>query len=264
MALPSGASIIQVTYADRRVLRSHVFHDFASLGLPDAHIRMPYSLWIVDTADGPLVVDTGFHVPDAYWAGDAVWRTVPEALDAVGVDPRAVERLVLSHLHFDHAGNVDLFPNARVHVARQELDHAMRLGPDELRRAFVDPAHLDAVRRADAEGRLVTVGDGAEPAPGVTLIAAPGHTPGQLAVLAETRGGRRLLASDAAHFFEQLELGWRFFAHTDAEASDRTVAALRARSEQAGAPIIPGHDPRVRERYPALPGAAARFATVLA
>ena len=123
MALPAGASIIQLTYADRTVRRSHVFHDFASLGIPDGDISMPYSLWAIDTPDGFVMVDTGFDVPDAYWAGDSVWRSVPEALDAAGIAPELVSGVILTHLHFDHAGNVGLFPNARVFVAGPELRH---------------------------------------------------------------------------------------------------------------------------------------------
>lgn len=264
MALPAGASIIQVTYADRTVRRSHVFHDFPSLGIPDVDLLMPYSLWAIDTPDGIVVVDTGFHVPDAYWAADSVWRTVPAALDAVGIAPADVVGVLLTHLHFDHAGNVGLFPNATVFLAAREYRHWTSRSPEEQRAGFVDPAHLEAIERVDRDGRLVVVDGRFAVSPCAIMIPAAGHTPGQMAVLAATASGARLLASDAVHLFEQVEHGWRFFAHTDAAASDRSVALLRRISSATGAPIIPGHDRRVRDWYPALPGPAEAFATILA
>src|SRR3546814_13332345 len=66
---------------------------------------------------------------------------------------------------------------------------------------------------------------------------SPGHTPGQVAVLVSTASGAVLLASDAAHFFEQVDRGWRFFAHSDAAQSDRSMRMPRARARAADAPL---------------------------
>jgi len=260
-------ALIQVTYAVRRVRTSHVWHDFASLGIPDEVIPMPYSLWVVETAEGPVLIDTGFHTPDAYWVADADWRPVPEALAGVGVEAAAVRAVVLTHYHFDHAGHVALFPNATIVASRAEHEHwvgVAETSQEALRAAFVWPEHLAAIREAERDGRLVLV-DGASDAPieGLRLISAPGHTPGQLAVLVETPSGPRLLASDSAHFFEQIERGWHFFAHADAQQGDRSIERLRAIAAEARADLVPGHDVRVRERYPVLPGAAASYATRL-
>ncbi|MBO9577293.1 MAG: N-acyl homoserine lactonase family protein [Microbacteriaceae bacterium] len=264
MALPSGAGILQIGYADRRVRRSRVFHDFASLGVPDAELTMPYSLWAFDSPDGVVLVDTGFDVAGAYWAGDADWRTVPEALDAVGIDPADVAAVLLSHLHFDHAGSLDLFRGAHILLSRREHEHWTGRTAEELRAGFVEPAHLEALGRADRDGRLVLIDGRFRATARATMIPAPGHTPGQMAVVVDAPGGRRILASDSVHLFEQLEHGWRFFAHDDAAQSDRSIGLLRRISAATGAPIVPGHDIRVREQYPALPGAAEGFATILA
>ncbi|HWL02806.1 MAG TPA: N-acyl homoserine lactonase family protein [Microbacteriaceae bacterium] len=260
-------ALIQVTYADRRVRTSHVWHDFASLGIPDEVIRMPYSLWVLQTPDGPVLIDTGFHTPDSYWVDDADWRPVPEALAAVGVVPAEVRAVLLTHYHFDHVGHVGLFPNATVIASRVEHEHwvaVARESEESLRTAFVWPQHLAAIREAERDGRLLLVdGDSDSPIDGIRLILSPGHTPGQLAVLVESPSGPRLLASDAAHFFEQIELGWHFFAHADAQQGDRSIERLRRIAAEAGAELIPGHDARVRERYPALPGPASDYATLL-
>lgn len=263
MVSPGEYRVLQVTYAVRRVRTSHVWADFASLGIPDEEIRMPYSFWAVRTDEGWMLVDTGFSVPDAYWVDDAQWRSVPDALAAVGIRPDEVTRVILTHLHFDHAGSVDLFPRARIAVSRTEFEHASTRTPDQLRADFIDPRHLAAVRAAEADGRLELLDGAAEPVAGITVLAAPGHTPGQVAVLVQSATGSVLLASDAAHFSEQVDRGWRFFAHSDAEQLDESVRMLAARAREADAPLIPGHDIRVAERHPALPGPAADFASIL-
>ncbi|HWL02081.1 MAG TPA: N-acyl homoserine lactonase family protein [Microbacteriaceae bacterium] len=251
-------ALIQLTYAIRRVRTSHVWHDFERLEIGDEIIPMPYSLWVLDTPRGPVLIDSGFHTPDSYWVADADWRPVPEALASIGVDPRAVRALVLTHYHFDHAGHVGLFPNATVIASRVEHEHWLGVADESeaaLRAAFVWPEHLAAIVAAERDDRLLLVdGESDAPIEGLRLIAAPGHTPGQLAVLVATPSGPRLLASDAAHFFEQLERGWRFFAHSDAAAGDRSIARLQRIAADTGAEIVPGHDARVSERYPAVPG----------
>lgn len=264
VAFPAGASVIQVTYADRSVRRSRVFHDFAALGVPDADLVMPYSLWAFEGPDGVVLVDTGFDVSGAYWARDAVWRPVAVVLDAVGIEPAEVSDVLLTHLHFDHAGSLGLFPAARVFLSGREYRHWAGSTAEERRAGFVDPEHLEQVERARREDRLILLEGSARPVPCATMIPVPGHTPGQMAVAVRTPAGGRILASDAVHFFEQVEHGWRFFAHTDADASDRSIRFLRRISAATGAPIVPGHDRRVRDWYPALPGRAAEFATMLA
>ncbi len=224
---------------------------------------MHYSFWVAYHPQGIFLIDTGFYVPDMYWAADSVWRTVEDVLAVLRIDPLDVVGVILTHYHFDHAGHVDLFPNATVYADRHEHERWIDAPQEELRKGFIDPRHLEAIRIIQAEGRLVLVEGRTEIVPGITTIPAPGHTPGQVAVLVQTASGPRLLASDAAHLYEQLELGWRFFAHTDTEQSDRTIAFLKQLAADEGAPLIPGHDSRVSQRFPALEGPASSFVTVL-
>jgi len=255
--------LLQVTYAVRRVALSHAFADFAALGVPDERVEMDYSYWVVESPDGPVVIDSGFPVPEAYWAGDAEWRDVPATLSAIGVRPEDVAMLILTHYHFDHAGHVGLFPRAT--VVSSEREHAAWAGAsaEELSGSFVEPAHLAAIERARAEGRLRLVPDEpTEVAAGVVTHPAPGHTPGQLAVLVRTASGPRLLASDALHFAAQLERGWRFFAQRDADAAARSLRALERLRDRTGAILVPGHEPRVRRQFPADPRAPGYVAVL--
>jgi len=116
-------------------------------------------------------------------------------IETLGFSPLDVEVVVLSHLHFDHAANADLFPWAEVWVHEAELDHAARVRQDPR----ADPAclaYLPGVLR-----RLQPVGEG-RVAPGVALLHLPGHTPGLLGLEVEGLG---VLASDAVKSRYDLE-----------------------------------------------------------
>jgi glyoxylase-like metal-dependent hydrolase (beta-lactamase superfamily II) len=90
-----------------------------------------------------------------------------------------------------------------------------------------------------------------------------GHCPGELLVAVRTKGRPLLLASDAAHFYEQLEHEWPFFAFTDLGEMRRALALINQLARDFGATVVPGHDARTRQRFPALPGAARDVAVVL-
>ena len=91
-----------------------------------------------------------------------------------------------------------------------------------------------------------------------------GHCPGGTIALVRTEREPLILASDAAHFYEQLDHGWPFFAFTDLDEMRSALRFMSDLAEQTGATIVPGHDGRTRQRFPAAPGAAGAIATVLA
>ncbi len=82
--------------------------------------------------------------------------------------------------------------------------------------------------------------------------------------LVSTENQPLILASDAAHFYEQLEHEWPFFAFTDLGEMRAGLRFILELAVKTGATVIPGHDARTRQRFPAAPGAAGTIATVLA
>lgn len=113
-----------------------------------------------------------------------------ERLAAAGIRPEEVERVILTHAHWDHSLNVDCFPNAEVLLHIDELNYTAAPSPLD----WATPVWI-----ADILGRARTSGvrDGDEIEPGVRIMATPGHSPGSLSVLVESGEGVIGLVGDA-------------------------------------------------------------------
>jgi glyoxylase-like metal-dependent hydrolase (beta-lactamase superfamily II) len=231
--------------------RSRLLYGYRSYGHPDESIELTFFFWALRRGDDVIVVDAGF---DEAWfraqGSDVRWSVSPtEALRALGVDPAAVGTVVLTHLHFDHIGTVANFPEAQYIIQRREWNfwHG-ELGSSPPMRAHTDGTaldHLDEAMRA-ARVRLV---DGREAIDdGVELWLAPGHTPGQQIVIVDDAV---VLASDAAHLYDELDHYMLFGTFTDAVAMHDSYRLLRTLTEQ-GLVVVPGHDPEVMRRFPPL------------
>ena len=241
-----------------RYARSILRHDQATLlGDPhDGDQPIVYYVWVIrEPSSGAVtVVDTGFSEERARLRQRALERTVAEGLAAVGVDPAGVGSVILTHLHFDHAGNIGLFPNAEFVLQDREMAYAtgrdMRFAL--VRRPFEADDVVDAVRATHA-GRVRFV-DGEELlAPGISVMHVGGHSRGLQVVLVSTRRGRVILASDAAHFFQNITRGLSFPIVADVAQNLESHERLLRLAESADH-VIPGHDPLVLELYPKAEG----------
>ncbi len=129
-------------------------------------------------------------------------RPVAEGLKAVGIEPGSVADVIVSHMHFDHAGNRDLFPRARYHVQEREMAFCTGrcMCHAYLRHAF-EADDVSAMIAKLYAGRVVFHDGTGELAPGITLHHVGGHTAGLQVVRVKTRRGWVVLGSDAAHFY---------------------------------------------------------------
>ena len=226
----------------------------------DAHdVPMPldYFVWLVRNGRRAVLVDTGFDEPMARRRHRRIVRPVGEGLASLGVTPEAIDDVVITHMHYDHAGNVPLFPRARFHLQDSEMAFVTgRCMCHELLRHSVEVEHVvDMVRLVFAD--RVQFHDGsAEIAPGIEVHHIGGHTPGIQAVRVRTRRGWVVLASDASHFYAHMEQGRAFPVVSDVAAMLEGHHRLRALASSP-AHVIPGHDPLVMSRYPAASDALA-------
>ncbi len=228
------------------------------LGGDDHATSMPldYYVWVVKAGERTIVVDTGFDAAAAALRGRTLIRPVDQGLAAVGVDSRAVLDVVITHMHYDHAGNIALFPRARFHVQDAEMafctGRAMTLA--EHAAPFEVENVVTMVRRVYDDRVVFHAGD-ALLCPGVSLHHLPGHTMGLQAVRVETDRGPVVLASDASHFWANLEREIPFPIVADVPAYLESLRTLRKLAPSIDH-IIPGHDPQVLARFPAEAGAA--------
>ena len=227
----------------------------------DAPMPMDYYVWAIVNKERTIVVDTGFDRESAQRRKRTMLRLPREGLAMLGIEAAKVRDVIVSHMHYDHAGTLEDFPAARFHVNDREL--AFATGRNMCHRQFrnsFEIEHVCAMVRRLFEGRVVFHDGAEEIAPGISVHHIGGHTPGMQSVRVKTRRGWVVLASDACHYYENMEAGRPFttvYNVSDMIEGWRKLHAL-AESPQH---IVPGHDPLVMARYPA-PKSALRGAVV--
>ncbi|MFF8031636.1 MULTISPECIES: N-acyl homoserine lactonase family protein [unclassified Streptomyces] len=216
---------------------------------------MDFYLWVVRDDRHFLLVDTGFPEEMAVRRGRTLFRDPVDALADLGVAARDIEDVVITHMHYDHAGNLDRFPHARIHLQEEELRFCT--GPamrhHAVRKPF-EPVNVQTAVQGLFEDQLVLHRGEAEILPGVTVHPVPGHTPGTQVVRVPTARGWVVLASDATHLWANIRLRSPFpiLDHlTPMLEGYDTIEALADGDDH----IIPGHDPQVARRFPRLAGA---------
>ncbi|MDE2335379.1 MAG: N-acyl homoserine lactonase family protein [Rhodospirillales bacterium] len=224
---------------------------------PDDHAApMPidYYIWVVRGEGRTIVLDIGFDEAGAKARG-RTWIASPlDLLRGIGVDPAAVEDVVISHMHWDHAGNLLGFPRARFHLQEAEMAYCTGrcMCHEPLRRPFEIEYVTQAVRHVYAERVAFHRGE-AEIAPGITLHLVGGHSGGLQIMRVPTARGWVVLASDAAHYWANIRKRNPFVLLHNLEAMLEGFVTCE-RLADGPDHIIPGHDPLVMQRFPGVAG----------
>ena len=224
--------------------------------MPDGHdgpMQMDFYIWVIRRDGRTIVVDTGFS-PGASSRRNRQFVHAPaEALAQAGVNVFAVGDVVLTHLHWDHAGNIDLFPQATFHI--QDAEMAQATGRCICHKWFRRQSEVDdvvALVRNLYAGRVKFHDGAGEIAPGVTVHLIGGHTGGLQVVRVHTARGWVVLASDAVHYWANIEERNPFPA-ADVMGALEGFATVEGLAD-GPTHIIPGHDPAVLTRFPPLRG----------
>jgi len=220
----------------------------------DEPMPLSYYVWLVRDADHVVLVDTGFAERTATTRSRRWLRSPPDSLRRLGIEPAEVTDVVLTHLHYDHVGATSDYPRARFVV--QDAEMAFWTGRSLPRTQYgrlIETEDLADLVRLNHAGRLHFVDGVEEIRPGVAVRLVGGHTKGLQIVVVDTADDRVVLASDAAHFWENIDTDTPFGVVHDVSDMYRAFDTIRA---LVSAPdrVIPGHDPLVAERFPAVDG----------
>ena len=229
----------------------------------DGPMPIDYFVWAIRGGGKTYILDTGFDAEQAEKRKRQLIRPPGEGLKLLGIDPQAVEDVFISHMHYDHAGNHAIFPNARYHIQEREMQYCTgRAMCHRALRSSFEPGDVAAMVRRLFAGRVAFHDGDAEVAPGISVHLIGGHTAGLQSLRVLTRRGWLVLAADAAHLYANIEQQRPYATVLDVAAmmeGHRTLEKLAS----SPAHIIPGHDPLVMERYPAaapgLEGIAVRL-----
>jgi glyoxylase-like metal-dependent hydrolase (beta-lactamase superfamily II) len=260
MADPLPFEVYAIRYA---TVARKAAENFIGGDAHEAGARMDYFVWLARNASRTFVIDTGFNQAAAVRRQREFLRSPAEGLRLLGVDADTVQDVILTHLHYDHVGNFDLFPRARFHLQDRELAYATgRYMAMPFFSYAYELEEVVAMVRNTYAGRVEFHDGDADIAPGISLHLLGGHTKGLQAVRLWTRVGWLVLASDGSHYYANMGEGRPFpvvASVTEMVDGWRRVRALAGNEQH----VVPGHDPLVMTRYrapsPALEGIAVRL-----
>jgi glyoxylase-like metal-dependent hydrolase (beta-lactamase superfamily II) len=245
--------VLALRYATTGPVRARRENFFPGMDLHDGPMPLDYYVWAIRAGGRKIVVDTGFGAKAAARRGRSLLHDPIDLLAQAGFPAEEVSDVVVTHLHYDHAGRLGAFPNATFHIQDAEMayatgryvTHAAIRGPIEVEDVVeaVRLVYRDRVRFHDGDAALC---------PGITLHRIGGHSAGLQVVRVETARGPLVLASDAFHFSENRlrKAPFPIVLHLG-----EMLEGYRRCEELAGGDpdlLIPGHDPEVVDRWPAL------------
>ncbi len=205
--------------------------------------------WLLKGPHRRVLVDAGFYRQkflDSWKPAD--YRRPSDALQSFGVPPDSVTDVIVSHIHWDHLDGVDLFPNARIWIQREEYTYYVSDDGAPLQAAIdtVDAAMLAQLNHA---GRVQLVeGDHQEILPGLTVYTGGKHTFASQYVGVRTVVGTVVVASDNCYLYENLARH-RPIAQTLDSTSNLAAQERMRRIASTARLIVPGHDPAVFTRF---------------
>jgi glyoxylase-like metal-dependent hydrolase (beta-lactamase superfamily II) len=247
--------VLAVRYGTRLASAAEVFLNYHAYHEPDRPLGMDYFFWVARNPARTVVIDTGFSPAAGAARGRTMLMDTVPALRAAGTAPDEVAQVVLTHAHYDHIGGLRAFTGTACEVIMTRDEYDFWTGPMGRRGQFAhttEASELGYLSELREAGRLTLAGQSHIIAPGIELTQVGGHTPGQAVVTVAAAGGPVVLASDAVHYYEELERDRPF--STVANLADMYAAFDQIREMgEGGARVVAGHDPLVAERFGGSP-----------
>jgi glyoxylase-like metal-dependent hydrolase (beta-lactamase superfamily II) len=227
--------------------RSYLFN----LGTPGEKMTLDWSFWVIVGNGRVIVVDTGFSDEKfvTKW-GIKNWTRTDKLLPKIGLNPAQVTDIILTHAHWDHAGNVKNFnPKAPIWMQKSELEFAAgEAGQSNFGKIGLNREDVLNLVNWNWDGRLKLIDGDKEIIPGIKCYLGGKHTYGFQWVAVNTASGTVVLGSDIVYTFENLQT---MTPIGTGQCSYDAYKALERIKEVASSPdlIVPGHDPKVYEKW---------------
>ncbi|HEX7285445.1 MAG TPA: N-acyl homoserine lactonase family protein [Candidatus Angelobacter sp.] len=219
---------------------------------PERKLSIAMVVWLVRGNGRTILIDSGFYRQKflEQWKPRDFLKP-SEAVAQFGVKPEEVTDVVITHMHWDHADGMDLFPKARIWLQKDEYTYyAGEAWQQKNTHGGIDAEDVLAVVKLNLEGRVGLVnGDAQEIVPGVTCYTGGKHTYQSQYVGVNTKGGTVILASDNMYLYENLEKHAPIAQTLDADSNLRAQDRMKELAAKPGL-IIPGHDPAQFEKFP--------------
>ena len=217
------------------------------------HLDIAMMIWVLKGVDGRVaIVDSGFH-RDQYFKQFTVKDFVKpsDAIAPLGLAPDQVTDIFLTHMHWDHAGGIDLFPAARVWIQKEEYDYyTSDAWQARTTHGGIDADDVLEIVKRNIAGKVSFVrGDDDTILSGITFGIGGKHTWQSQFVAVQTRAHTVVLASDNMYLYENLDTHTAISQTLDAVSNLRTQDRMKSLASTP-ALLIPGHDPALFDRFP--------------
>jgi len=214
-------------------------------------VERNYYFWCIKGPERTIIVDTGVSPEIARERNLPGYTSPSRLLKKIGVEADRVQHVILTHIHWDHACGLRLFPKADVYVQKEEYNFWMN---DPVARRppfhFYWDKNLDTdIETVEKENRLILVDGDQKILPGIECLLAPGHSIALQAVAANTEKGLAILGSDCGHLFENYRQDWPSSLIMDLQAWMKSYDKLKSMVTSPDL-LFPGHDPLMTQNYP--------------
>jgi glyoxylase-like metal-dependent hydrolase (beta-lactamase superfamily II) len=228
---------------------------------PARKLDIAMMIWLVRGNGRNILVDSGFyhdHFFKEWHVNDFIKPS--ETLKPLGLKPEDITDIIITHMHWDHADGMDLFPNARIWIQKDELQYyAGEAWQSQDTHGGIDPDDVLTLVKLNTQGHVGLVnGDAQEIIPGIICYTGGRHTYASQYVGVSTSAGTVVLASDNMYLYENLEKHVPIAATLDAVSNLRAQDRMKQLATNPGL-IIPGHDPVVFTKFPMLAPGVVRI-----
>ena len=211
------------------------------------------TIWVLKGVDGRIaLVDSGFH-REQYFRQFTVRDYVKpsEAIAPLGLKPEDVTDIFLTHMHWDHAGGVDLFPSARIWIQKDEYDYyTSDAWQSRTTHGGIDADDVLEIVKRNTQGKVSFVrGDDNTSLSGIGFGVGGKHTWQSQFVTVQLRERVAVVASDNMYLYENLDAHAPIAQTLDATSNLRAQDRMRSIASEPRL-LIPGHDPAVFTRFP--------------